>query len=248
MSENVGIENTKFIVETKLDPKHEQHGWLSPQGAFITCKPDEHDVCAQYVVSLNTNYFKDKLGADYDDYAAREVLSALGYVQISGAYPDFYNALGNITSEQYKLLTAAGFDVPEALTLDTSKLLPSKEDAAKKLETKYPTEEFSDLLNKFYLDPFNGLRTSNLELGEDIFNMLSSQNVLDNKIESSRNSGIMEVSWKELGEGRVALGKEKYHHEGDSPRDYDAPWDNVTIFVNTSEYIKNRIPLEYQKK
>lgn len=79
-----------------------------------------------------------------------------------------------------------------------------------------------------------------LELAGIIFDLLRPPSSKIHEFESD-GPGIVRIRWVELGDGRVAIEEELYHHFGDSPKDYDAPWRHVTIYATTPKRIKNTI-------
>ncbi len=246
MSEKTENQKTNFVVENEINPNQQQHGWLSPEGAFIVCEPDTHGECADYIYQQNKTYFRKKFGGEVVNLPTRTLLGKAGYIKIVGLYPDFYNTTGELTVSQHERLKKAGYEIPEKISLNPISLLPNRTEVIKKLEG-HLTPDVERLINDFYKNPFKGFRTENLEAGEQIFQALSEFSTKKEKRESTQKWGILEIVWHELKEGRIALGSELYHHKGDSPKDYGAAWENRTVYVNTTKHMRDRIPGELQK-
>ena len=237
---------TAFQVQTEINKDHQQHGWLSREGAFIVCDSDKHDACAKYIYGLNEKYFKDKFGSEINDLNPRTILAKEGYIKVAGSYPDFFNITTGLNSTQYQILKKAGYEIPKKLDLDPTTLLPQKEALIKELSSNYSSKELKELLDPFYKNPFNGFRTENLEIGKKIFNALSKTSVNEEKIKSSEDWGVIEIVWRKMGEGKIALARELYQHRGESPKDFGAAEQNVTIYINTPEHIEGVIPNKFK--
>jgi len=243
MSEqSINTEQPFLVHQGPINKDHQQHGWLSREGAFIVCNPDEHDACAKYIYEKNKKYFKDKFGPEIDDLNPRTILANAGYLKIAGPYPDFFNLANGLNSTQYEIIKEAGYKIPKDLDLDPTNLLPQKEEIIKKLSNNYPIQEIKKCLNYFYKNPFSGFRTENLEIGKKIFDVLSELSTEEKKYQSREDWGIQEIISRKLGEGKIALAYEIYQHKGESPKDFGAAEKNVTVYVNTPEYIEGVIP------
>jgi hypothetical protein len=248
MSEQPINNERPFLVQNKINKDHQQHGWLSREGAFIVCDPDKHGACAKWIYELNKKYFEDKFGPEVNGLDPRTILGKAGYIKIAGPYPDFYNLTNGLNSRQYEKLREAGYKIPKDLDLDPTNLLPQKEEIIKELSNNYPIKELEECLNYFYKDPFSGFRTENLEMGKQIFDVLSKSSTEEKKYQSSENWGVQKIISRKLGDGKIALAYELYQHRGESPKDFGAAEKNVTVYVNTPEYIEGVIPDESKIK
>ena len=248
MSEKSIKNEPPFLVQNKINKDHQQHGWLSRAGAFIVCDSDKHDACAKYICELNKKNFEDKFGSEIEGLNPRTILGKAGYIKIAGPYPDFFNIATGLNSTQYQILKEAGYEIPKDLDLDPTNLLPQKEELVKELSSNYPAQELENLLDPFYENPFRGFRTENLEMGRRAFDVLSKLSTKEERYKSREDWGVQEIISRKLGEGKVALAYERYQHRGESPKDFGAAEQNVTVYVNTSEYIEGVIPNESKIK
>lgn len=112
----------EFDIFQKVTSKN---GWVSPDGKFISCRPDEHDQSAWFTLYKFNNELYEKIKVDDADNMymnPRMALSSLGYVHLSSS-----NVLlpeSKLSDNQYSLLDQAGLKIPvEINDIDSNKLM-----------------------------------------------------------------------------------------------------------------------------
>lgn len=102
-----------------------ENGWVSPNGNFISCRPDEHDQSAWFTLRKFNSELYEKIMADdaHDMYMnPRMALSSLGYVHLSSN--NILPPESKLSEDQYRLLDEAGLKIPvEINNIDSNKLI-----------------------------------------------------------------------------------------------------------------------------
>lgn len=126
--QSVGTEQ-KFEGLRKIN-SHD--GWITPTGTFYGCDPQDHDVCAKYLLETNKAFVESRLDqnnkyqmlGNTDDFSPREVLKAAGYALLSDNLLVDSNLPENLSLKQLDLIKRANLELPKMennLDFDTYK-------------------------------------------------------------------------------------------------------------------------------
>lgn len=96
-------------------------GWLTPTGEFYSCRSDQHDECAKFVLGKFRSdilklHLTEEEKEDIDKLPARMVLGRYGHVLLSHGQAELPELL--LKAEQIKLLMDAGIHIPKKETAD----------------------------------------------------------------------------------------------------------------------------------
>jgi len=101
MESRENLRKTFFRYKEVIGDGSRQNGWLTPDGGFYACEPNEHDKCAAYVVEKNTSL--RSLG---EGVLPRSFLMGEGYALISSGrvvLPE-----NDLSFEQLRLIEESG--------------------------------------------------------------------------------------------------------------------------------------------
>jgi len=197
---NQQLEN-KFVMSDAIS---KPDGWITPEGMFYPCTPDEHDECAKYLLKTRTEEIKDLLinnekysiNVDHPEIPPREILKAAGFGLLSGDLLSEYNLPVKLTFKQLDLIDRSGLvytPLSGQLNLGDYQAFQEKmkgsEDAAKLIERK------NIAFKNFLDDPTGTIHIEeNDEFAKKIFNILSAG--YTKEITHKVGKGIM--TWRHL--------------------------------------------------
>lgn len=228
MSENAFDTRTLTVAQTDAQPFMmsdritEKDGWLSPDGRFWSCAPDQHGACATHV---RTQLEKEKdekepIATVDNEVPSRQTLFILGFVQLSHGY--VVPPLKAVTRDQIARLDDGKYKIPVRLTDATlverfTGLLQELSDERLDNTTRDLVRLFFDTELKFRID-------DNQEQAEILFNALTTGFTRE-KRETVSQGYKREITLRSPDGGDFAV--ELIHHTHDSQTE-----PRVTSFVD----------------
>lgn len=106
----------KFEKKEKIEPG--QDGWLTPEGYFYPCEPDEHDASAKFLlfeeIPENVNESRGILEWQIEKYPARQIAKRYGYVLVRGKILPVDDEI-RLTASQLDALKKAGVQILDSI-------------------------------------------------------------------------------------------------------------------------------------
>ncbi len=144
-------------------------GWITPYGNFYACSPQEHDICAQYLVRAQEHFVKNQLEKNNEyqmpeeifKLTPREVLKKAGFALLSDNLLVESNLPENLSIKQLELFSRAHLSLPikeDWIDFETYKefkelITPIYQSLKSKQKDIFDDNEVLTILKSFFSDP-----------------------------------------------------------------------------------------------
>lgn len=251
-------EDKKFEGLRKIN-SHD--GWITPAGSFYACGPQDHEICARYLLATNKIYIENRLEKngrieiinDIQNYSSREVLKAAGYALLSDNLLAKVNMPENLSVRQLELIKRANLMLPNKenlLDFDTYKEIQKL--AATEID-KYIAE------NKYFSDNSEPIRSLAMVVKDPTFrihgeeaaeSLVQTFDLLTKnyKAEQKLTMGKGTATWRliETPSHKQAVVELLYHDHAQGDDDYGYPTEEWWISFKTKANVDNFIKTEME--
>ncbi len=179
-------------------------GWITPDGGFYPCTPEEHDECAKFLLTTKSKEIEDLLinkeiysiDLKRPEMPPREILKAAGFGLLSGNFLSEYNLPEKLTFKQLELIEKSGLvykPMAGQLNFDVYRTFQEKmkksEDVIKLLERK------NVVFRNFLEDPTKTIHIEeNDGFAKKIFDILSANYTKEINLKLGKG----QITWRRL--------------------------------------------------
>jgi hypothetical protein len=200
------------------------NGWITPAGVFYACTPQEHDLCAGFLLKNNIVHIKNILENNYksavvgeiDQLSPRTVLKEAGFALLSDGLMVESNLPEHLSMKQFELMERAKLTFsPESGRLEPSIYLEfqkrlQEEQRLKELGTNIDGDKGEQTVDYFIKNPNGVLDIYDYHRSDEIFDLLTSgytSEIVINQIGKSK------YKWRQLNIGSGNVFVEFIHHD-----------------------------------
>ena len=232
--------------------KNKPDGWISPNGVFYGCAPEEHDKCANFLLERHKEYIDLQLiknekytmrGWQAEEIAAREKLKAAGFALLSDDQLSESNLPESLSLRQMEFAKRNELVfAPQSGQLEVEQYQAFKEEVRNWEGVNRLLERKNKAVTKFMNDPTRTLYVAdNDSFAEKVFNALTEKTSGEISLKLLKEK----LTWKKLdipGHDDIYV-EYHYHNHG-----YDAtPETEAFIMLTNKKSIKEYLE-EKRKK
>lgn len=240
-------------------------GWISVNGVFYSCAPNEHDVCAEYLYKTKKLFIESLLIKQEEDqmissgpeleHTSREILIAAGFALLSNSQLSESNLPKNLSLKQMVFANRNKLIfTPKSGELDLDSYLAFKEsiknlDSLKELLSSYrPDDDELSLAKEFLSNPMKTLHIREEESFTNRFVKVITEN---STAQISLKLGKGEITWNKLNipsPEEIFLQYEFHDHTGGGQWESSPRNESTISLVNkqsVKEYLDKKIKHEF---
>jgi len=237
-------------------------GWITPTGSFYGCGPNDHDLCAEYLlktheVFINTQLeenFKSQMAGNFDEFPKREVLKAAGFALLSDNWLADSNLPEKLSIRQLEIIKRSGFPLPKRDgEIDPDIYLEFKEIILKAIEDeKQNAKRYShykeggspiDLLKKLLESSETSVHEEDRQGSvKEAFDLITKDSVAEQTIELGK--GVITLRLMKLPSGKDIVVRLDFHDHSEQGTWDCSPVEETWLCFKSKESVNEYISKE----